>query len=75
MTPIETQALTDVLFWYGLVILVFFAGVWVICKVYDCVDETPEEQSFREAERIAKQATNEFKKRKRMRSGFWNVFN
>jgi hypothetical protein len=47
----------------------------VICRIYDCMEETPEEQAQREAERIAKQATQEYKKRKRMRSGFWNIFN
>lgn len=73
MTPIESQAMAYVLFWYFVLMLVFFAGVWVICRVYDCVDETPEEQAAREAKRIAQQATKEFKRRQRMRSvRFWN---
>lgn len=76
MTPIETQALSEALFWYGLLILVFFAGVWVICRVYDCATETPEERLFRETQRAAKQATKEYEKRKRMKSvRFWNIFN
>lgn len=75
MTPIETQALSEALFWYGLLMIVVIAGGWFICQVYDCATETPEERMQREAERIAKQATKEYEKRRRMRSGFWNVFN
>lgn len=75
MTTLETKALAEVMFWYGILMLVFFAGVWVICRVYDCVDETPEERAAREAKRIAQQATKEFKRRQRMRSvRFWNFW-
>lgn len=75
MTPIESQAMAEVMFWYAAIIIVCAIGAGVICHIYDCMEETPEEQSQREAERIAKQATQEYKKRKRMRSGFWNIFN
>lgn len=86
MIPIESQALAEVLFWYGVLMLIFAIGVGVICHIYDCMEETPEEraqkerqrivtQSARAMQRIAKQATKEYKKRKRMRSGFWNIFN
>lgn len=75
MIHIESQAMAEVLFWYFVVIVIFAVGAGLICHIYDCMEETPEEQAARKAERIAKQATKEYKKRKRMRSGFWNIFN
>ena len=59
MTPIESQALAEVMFWYFVVIVIFAVGAGVICHIYDCMDETPEERAQREAELIAKQATKE----------------
>lgn len=76
MTPIETQALSEALFWYGLLMIVVIVGGWFICRIYDCATETPEEQAQREAQEIARKATQEFEKRKRMKCvRFWNVFN
>ena len=74
MTPIESQALAEVLFWYFVVIVIFAIGAGVICHIYDCMDETPEERAQREAERIAKQEAKHYKSsRQRMRAvRFWN---
>lgn len=73
MTPIESQALAEVMFWYAVIIIIFAIGAGLICHIYDCIEETPEERAQREAERIAKQATKEYKRRQRMRAvRFWN---
>lgn len=75
MTTATTQALPWLLM--AAVIAIFFW--WAIRSVDRILDElyppSPEEITRREAERIAREATKEFKKRQRMRSGFWNVFN
>lgn len=73
MIPIESQALAEVMFGYFVVIVIFAVGAGLICHIYDCIEETPEEQADREAKRIAQQASKDFKRRQRVRSvRFWN---
>lgn len=70
--------LSIVLTYIGIIVLFFvviYVGGRFICRIYDYATETPEERMQREAEEIARKATQEFEKRRRMRSGFWNVFN
>lgn len=70
--------LSLILTYIGIVVLFFlvvYFGSRVICRIYDCATETPEEQAQREAQEIARKASQECEKRRRMRSGFWNVFN
>lgn len=75
MIPVESQALAEVMFGYAVLMLIFAIGVRIICHIYDCVEETPEEQAQHEAERIAKELERQAKEihRKQMRSvRFWN---
>lgn len=51
MSPIETQALAEVLFWLVIFLLVVLAGDWMLGKVIDHLTLTPEEQDQRDKEK------------------------
>lgn len=44
MSPIESQALGEVLFWFVVFILVVLALDWMVCRIHDGLTLTPEEQ-------------------------------
>lgn len=50
MSPIETQIMAEVLFWFVIFILAILACEWVSGKVIDRLTLTPEEQDQREKE-------------------------
>jgi hypothetical protein len=59
----------------ALLLTALAAGHWFISKLYDFFyPPDREEIARREAERVARQATKEFKRRQRMRAvRFWNL--
>lgn len=73
MNEAPIEFLAELLWWTGLILLAFsllcVAIDWFCTYLIDAIwPPGPQEIAAREAERLAKRATKEFKKRQRMRS-------
>lgn len=72
-----SEVIATVLTYIAIFLLAVVIGGALICAWFDRCDwpweASPEEIARREAERVAKQATKDFKKRQRLRTlRFWN---
>lgn len=73
MNDSTIQFLAELSLWTGIIVLSLAIACsflnWFFAKLIDAIwPPSPEEIAGREAERLAKRATKEFKKRQRMRS-------